>query len=104
MRPRRSNATADKKRATDYTDKIRISCVICGYIFPKTLLALDDLYVRIELNIKLARADLLVLFETRQTHRGRVVVLLDDLGLNWHAGRVDPDFSILITSISLRHE
>jgi len=34
-----------------------------------TLLALDDLYVRIEFDIKIARVDLLVLFETRQTHR-----------------------------------
>ena len=48
-------------------------------------LALDDLHTRIELDVEVALTNILVLFQTCQTHRCRVVVLLNDLGLYRHA-------------------
>src|SRR5690242_11972186 len=88
-----------KKSATDYTDNIRIYPCDLWLKFVRLLLTLDDLHARIELDIKLARVDLLVLFQTRQTHRRRIVILFDDLGLDRHAGRVNPNFGILVTRI-----
>ena len=48
-------------------------------------LALDDLHIRIELDVEVALTNILVLFQACQTHRCRVVVLLNDLGLHRHA-------------------
>lgn len=60
-----------KKPATDYSDKnyvfIRVGLWLNSV---ERLLGLNDLYARIELDIKLAFVDLLVLFQTSQTHRG----------------------------------
>src|ERR1043166_6154935 len=57
-----------KKLATDYTDKKGIYLRDLWLKFVRSL-TLNDLHARIELNIKLARVDLLILFQTGQTHR-----------------------------------
>src|SRR5258708_7228638 len=105
MRRRRSNATpAQRSTRSTNNEGLCFTTEPSRLLDFPMLLALDDLYIRVELDIKLARRNLLVLFQTCQTHRSRVVILLDDLGLNRHAGRVNPDFSIFVTSIAFRNQ
>ena len=85
---KKAQRTSHKKaqKAQNLFSKLfRAFCAFVATVFA-LLLALDDLYVRIELDIEVARIKPLVLFQVRQTHRRRVVVLLHDLGLNGHAG------------------
>src|SRR6185503_19303927 len=77
----RSHKKAQIKPSTDYTDLRNLWMAFVLLV----VLALDDLYV-VELHIEVARVNLLVLFEIRQAHRRRVVVLLDDLRLHRHTG------------------
>ena len=67
-------------------------------------LAFDDFHVRIVLDIEVAGINPRVLLKSRQTHRGRIVVVLNDLGLNRHAGTVNPNFRVLVARFSLRNE
>ena len=96
MRRRRSNATPahkgpnkrSHKKAQKAQNKLGETFVLFVPFVAKffCVLALNDLYVRVELHIEVARINLLVLFQIRETHRGRVVVLLDDLRLHRHTG------------------
>src|SRR5215213_3969582 len=86
------------------TDTDGTFCAFCAFLASTCVLALNDLYVRTELDVEIALTDFLVLFQSCQTHRRRVVILLNDLGLDRHAAGVNPDFSVLVTSISLWNE